>query len=173
MTAADSGRDHSSVVGDDAAEAVLAENRKRARSAGVDVAFERAVLPEFAPDRQFDIVSCLFTLGYVADVERALESLYDAVEPGGYLIVHYYNRLAQARYRTIAESPHEFLEADSPWHPETFADRFELVITGENVLSYERIHDILGRWPQSVFSVAEDAERYGAHRYEPLVYVPK
>lgn len=51
--------------------------------------------------------------------------------------------------------------------------RFELVTSGESLLSYDRIHDILGTWPRSVFSVATDTDAYGAHRHEPLVYVPK
>lgn len=161
------------VVGYDSAEAVLAENRDRAREAGLHATFERAVLPEFDPGRRFDVVSCLFTLCYVADVECALENLYDAVEPGGYLIVHYHNRLAQAQYRNIAESPHAYLDADSAWNPETFADRFALSINGESLLSYERIHEVLGTWPQSVFSVTDDTDPYTAHRYEPLVYIPK
>lgn len=160
-------------VGYDSAEAVLAENHERAREAGLDVTFEQTVLPEFDPGRRFDIVSCLFTLCYVADVERALENLYDAVDPGGYLVVTYHNQLAQAYYSDIAESPYEYLDEDSAWNPETFADRFELVVKGESLLSYERIHQVLGTWPQSVFSVADGADRYGAHRYVPLVYVPK
>ena len=160
-------------IGYDAAEAVLAENRQRAHEAGVDVTFERAVLPEFDPGRRFDIISCLFTLCYVPDVERALVNLYDAVKPGGYLIVHYHNRLAQSHYGAIAESPHEYLDEDSVWNPETFADRFELTLEGESLLSYERIHAVLGTWPQSVFSVADSADQYRAHRHEPLVYVPK
>lgn len=161
------------VVGYDSAEAVLSENRDRAREAGLDVDFKRAVLPAFDPDHRFDVVSCLFTLCYVGDVERALMNLYDAVEPGGYLIVHYHNQFAQAHYSSIAESPYEYLDEDSVWSPETFADRFELVIQGESLLSYERIHEVLGTWPQSVFSVVADADQYRAHRYEPLVYIPK
>lgn len=107
---------------------------------------------------------------YVADVESAL---YDAVKPGGYLVVHYHNRLAQAHYSNIADAPYEYLDEDSAWAPETFADRFELVITGESLLSYDCIHDVLGTWPRSVFSETGSTGRYGAHRYEPLVYVPK
>lgn len=162
------------VVGYDAAEPVLAENRRRARERTGEVpTFERAVLPEFDPGRQFEVVSCLFTLCYVADVERALAALYDAVAPGGHLVVHYHNRLAQAHYGSIAESPHEYLDENSAWDPETFVERFELVVEGESLLSYDRIHDVLGTWPRSVFSVADGADRYGAHRYEPLVFVPK
>lgn len=161
------------VVGYDAAEAVLAENRYYAHEARLDVEFKQAVLPGFDPDQRFDIVSCLFTLCYVRDIERALVNLYDAVEPSGFLVVHYHNRLAQAHYSSIAESPAEHLGEDSVWKPETFAERFELLIQGQSLLSYERIHELLGTWPQSLFSVANDADRYPAHRYEPLVYVPK
>lgn len=163
------------VVGYDAAEPVLEANRERARAQGHDgnLAFERTVLPTFEPGRRFEVVSCLFTLCYVPAVETALRALYDAVAPGGYLIVHYHNRLAQAHYRSIAESPHEYLDADSAWDPETFAERFQPVLSGESLLSYERIHEVLGTWPQSAFRVTGGAEQYGAHRYEPLVFVPK
>jgi SAM-dependent methyltransferase len=161
-------------VGYDAAEPVLAENRERANEGDVEnVAFERAVLPAFDPDRKFDLVSSFFTLCYVADVERAIRTLYGAVAPGGYLVVQYHNRLARAHYRAIAKSPREYLDESSAWDPDHFAERFALTVEGENLLSYERIHEVLGTWPRSVFSVAEGAEQYGAHRYEPLVFVPK
>lgn len=160
-------------VGYDTAESVLAANRKREQAASSDVSFEQAHLPEFDPGARFEVVSCLFTLCYVTGIERALKNLYDAVESGGYLIVHYHNRLAQAHYSAIADSPHEYLGEDSVWDPETFSDRFELVVAGQSLLSYRRICELLGTWPQSVFSVADDADRYDAHRHEPLVYIPK
>jgi SAM-dependent methyltransferase len=162
------------VVGYDAAEPVLAENRERAATANLEnVRFERAVLPSFDPGREFDVVSAFYTLCYVADVECALENLYDAVAPGGALVFTYHNRLARSQFRTVAEAPDEHLEESSPFDPERYAERFELVIEGENLLSYERIHDVLGTWPQSVWSVAESAERYPAWRHNPLVYVPE
>lgn len=160
-------------VGYDSATAVLTENRERAHEQNMDCSFEQALLPEFDPGRKFDVVSCLFTLCYIADIESALETLYDAVEPGGYLVVHYHNQLAQSHFSTIAQSPHEYLDEDSVWNPETFTDRFELVIEGQSLLSYERIHEVLGSWPQSLFSVADSVDPYPAHRHEPLVYVPK
>jgi SAM-dependent methyltransferase len=161
------------VVGYDAAEPVVEANRRRAdESDRPDVRFERAVLPSFAPDRRFELVTAFFTLCYVRDVEAALRSLYDAVEPGGHLVVTYHNRYARSVFRTFAADPHEHLSGDSAWDPDHFADRFELVIEGENLLSHERIHDVLGTWPQSVWSVAE-SERYRAWRHNPLVYVPK
>lgn len=163
-----------SVVGYDAVDAVLKENRQRARDAKCDnVAFEHTVLPAFDPDRQFDVVSSFFTLCYVADVERALTNLYDAVAPGGYLLITYHNASAQSMFQEMAESPHEYLDEDGPWKPDRFADRFELVLEGESLLSYRTIHDVLDAWPQSIWSVAENAEPYQARRMNPLVFVPK
>lgn len=162
------------VVGYDAAEPVLEANRERAAAAGREnLAFERCVLPAFAPDRQFDVVSAFYALCYVSDAERALRNLYDAVAPGGYLLFTYHNRLARAIFEGIAESPEEHLDESSAWDPDRFTERFQLLLSGENLLSYERIHDALGTWPRSVWSVAESADRYGAWRQNPLVYVPK
>lgn len=161
------------VVGYDAAQPVGEANRRRARSAEhSNLTFERAVLPRFAPDRSFDMVSSFFTLCYVEDVERALINLYQAVAPGGFLVFTYHNRLARSVFELIAAAPHEHLDDESAWDPETFEDRFEPVLAGESLLSYERIHGVLGRWPRSVWSVV-DAERYGAWRQNPLVFVPK
>lgn len=159
------------VVGYDAAEPVLETNRDRFTHN--NITFEQTTLPAFDPDRSFDIVTCLFTLCYVADIERAVQHLYDAVADGGYLVINYHNRLAHAHYTAIADNPHEVLGEDSPWNPERFTDRFALTIAGDNLLSYDRIHDILGTWPQSLFTIRNDIDAYAAHRYEPLVYIPK
>jgi SAM-dependent methyltransferase len=162
------------VVGYDAADPALEAARERTREAGrTNVSFERAVLPDFDPERTFDVISAFFTLCYVEDVERAIRALYDAVAPGGVLVFTYHNRLARSRFRAVAESPEEYLDESSRFDPDTYADRFELVLSGESLLSYDRIHDALGTWPRSVWSVAEEAERYGAWRQNPLVYVPK
>lgn len=161
------------VAGFDAAEGVLAANRRRATAASrSNLTFERAILPGFAPGRTYDVVSAFFTLCYVEDVERALENLYGAIEPGGFMVITYHNRLARSVFESIAEAPHEHLGDESAWDPATFEDRFELVLDGECLLSYDRIHDVLGRWPRSVWSVV-DAERYGAWRQNPLVFIPK
>ncbi|NHN59253.1 MULTISPECIES: methyltransferase [Halorussus] len=162
------------VVGYDAAESVLDANRERAREVGREnVAFERTVLPEFDPGRQFDLVTCFYTLCYVADTERALRNLYEAVAPGGSLVLTYHNRYARTIFEGIAEAPGEHLDESSAWSPERFADRFELVIEGESLLSYDRIRDALGAWPRSIWAVAEESDRYPAWRQNPLVYVPK
>jgi SAM-dependent methyltransferase len=133
---------------------------------------ETATLPAFAPDEQFAVVSSFFTLCYVPEIERALDALYSAVEPGGSLLLTYHNEYAQSALSSIAEQPHEHLDADGPWGPDELADRFEGVLSGESLLSYRQIHQTLGAWPQSIWSVVE-SERYPAWRQNPLVFVPK
>jgi SAM-dependent methyltransferase len=163
-----------SVVGYDSARQVLARNRKRTRNASLtNVEFERCVLPAFDPERRFEAVSCFYTLVYVAEVERALRNLYDAVAPGGLLVLTYHNRLARAQFGSVAEAPEERLDQSSPFEPRRYTERFELLIEGENLLSYDRIHDVLGTRPRSVWSVVGEDLRYPAWRHNPLVYVPK
>ena len=162
------------VVGYDAGEPVLAENRERAREQGIaNLEFEHTVLPEFDPDREFDVVFSYFTLCYVADVEQALQNLYDTVAPGGYLVCNYQNRLARAHWQQMAADPDTHLGEESSFDPDRFEERFRLLLDGENLLSYDRIHDALGTWPQSVWSVVERPDVRWAWRHHPLVYVPK
>lgn len=161
------------VVGYDAAEPVLETNRARADERGDEnPSFERAVLPDFDPDRQFEVVSSCYTLCYLPEIERAVQALYDAVEPGGYLVITYHNEYARSLFAEMAERPHEYLDKNSAWDPDHFAERFAGVIAGESILSYRKIHDLLGAWPQSLWSAVE-AERYPAWRQNPLVFVPK
>ncbi|WP_415379792.1 class I SAM-dependent methyltransferase [Halosimplex sp. TS25] len=162
------------VVGYDAAEPVLEENCERAREDGVEnVAFERTILPAFDPDREFGVVFSYFTLCYVREIEDALRAMYDAVAPGGYLVFNYQNRLARAHWQRMADNPDEFLGEDSQFDADRFEERFRLLLDGENLLSYERIHDALGTWPQSVWSVVDKPDVRWAWRHHPLVYVPK
>jgi SAM-dependent methyltransferase len=158
------------VVGYDAAASVVSENRDRAAREGVDnVRFEQGVLPAFDPGRQFDLVVCCHTLCYVADSERALRSLYDAVAPGGTLVLAYTNDLGGAHYRQVVADPPEAEDFD----PERFAERFHLAIEGESTLSYDAIHDALGTWPRSFWSVVEQPDEQWMWRNHPLVWVPK
>lgn len=163
-----------SVLGYDAAAPVLAENRTQATERGLDnVAFEQATLPEFDPEQSFELVTCFHTLVYVEENEQALSALYDAVAPGGHLVFTYHNRFAQRIFESIAENPHEHLGPDAAWDPDRFEQRFELLIEGENLLSYDRIEATLGTRPRSLWSAAPGCERYPAWRQNPLVYVPK
>lgn len=162
------------VVGYDSAEAIIKQNRTAAAERNLgNVRFEQSLLPGFDPGQNFDLVTSFFTLCYVADVETALQNLYDAVAPGGYLVITYHNRYAQALFTEIASSPEVYLDGSSSWDPDRFPDRFALVLEGESLLSYDRIHEVLGTWPQSFWSVSENTERYGAWRQNPVVYIPK
>jgi len=96
------------VVGYDAAASVLSENRERARREDVaNVRFERAVLPDFDPDREFDCVFCYGTLCHVSESERALRNLYDVVASDGHLVLGYMNRLAASHHRRALSSTDE------------------------------------------------------------------
>lgn len=162
------------VVGYDAAEPVLAENRERARDDGIDdVRFERAVLPEFDPDRQFDVVFSYFTLQYVRDVERALESLYDAVAPGGVLAFNYLNEDGRAYCLQSAADPEANADRAFVFDPEQYTDRFRALLDGDSVLTQARIEDTLGVEPRDVYAVVDRPDKQWAWHHAPLVYVPK
>lgn len=163
-----------SVVGFDAAQSILAENRSRAREKEVEnIAFERTVLPDFSPDRQFGTVFCFGTMAYVEQSTRAVEQLYDAVEPGGYLVMSYTNRNGKRHYQQVIEEPEERITQDEGFDPERFERRFELVIEGESTLSYRAIHDAIGTWPRSFWEFTDKPEEPWAWNHVPLVWIPK
>jgi SAM-dependent methyltransferase len=147
----------------DAAESVIAENRAKAASDGLDnVSFGVAALPDPDIDRQFDLVYCYATLTYVCDIERAIQCLYDLVREGGHLVFDYPNRHTRATYR-------ELLPGEVP-EEGRFEERWSLVLDGENLLSHERIHDVLGTWPRSFYA---EIDREDPPRDSPCVFVPK
>lgn len=160
------------VVGYDAAESILAENCQRASEDDIEnVHFDSTTLPDFDPDRQFDLVLCFGTLTYVAESERALQHLYEAVAPGGHLVVGYINRYGQAHYRRLVTSPEK--HPNPEFDPERFAERFRLMLDGESTLSYRQIHDALGTWPRSFWEFTEQPAEPWAWHHAPLVWVPK
>ena len=161
------------VVGYDAADSILDENCERARQDDVaNLSFERGVLPEFDPGRQYDLVFCFATLCYVADSERALDRLYDAVEPGGHLVLSYINELGRAHYRSVLEADDEEALGEG-FDPDRFRERFRLMLDGESTLSYRLIHDAIGTWPRSFWEVVDKPDEQWAWRHVPLVWVPK
>lgn len=77
------------VVGVDRSIPMLAQARKRAREAGVDVDFRRADLLAMNLERQFDLVLCMHSgLDYILDIDRlqqAFEVLRRHTREGGLL----------------------------------------------------------------------------------------
>ncbi|MFC7059568.1 class I SAM-dependent methyltransferase [Halovenus salina] len=162
------------VVGYDAAASVLDENRARAREDGMtNIGFEQAVLPEFEPGRKFETVFCFGTMAYVEESKRAVSHLYDAVEPGGHLVMSYVNSSGQQHYNQTIENPQQRMEADDNFDPDRFEERFKLIIEGESTLSYRAIHDAVGTWPRSFWEFTEKPDQPWAWDHVPLVWIPK
>ncbi|MFB6193852.1 MAG: trans-aconitate 2-methyltransferase [Halobaculum sp.] len=146
------------LVGYDRAPSVLRENRRLAAERGLDVTFRRGVLPAFEPDRRFECVTCLATLHYVREPERAIRRLYDAVAAGGRLICNYPNRHTRRAYRD---------------DPATDPDRFRPLLDGESLLSYRRIRETLGRDPRSFWKAVGADDWRSLGRTNPCVVVER
>ena len=146
----------------DAAPAVVDANREKARAEGVEnVSFGVATLPDTGIDREFDVVYCMAVLYFVRDAEAALRELWRLAAPGGYVAFTYPNRRLQAWARDLDDD--EKREA------------FSLVAAGENLLTYDRIQDVLGVHPRSYWTAVDadpDAE-YVTRTGSPAVYVRK
>lgn len=116
-------------------------------------------LPDLAVDEQFDLVYCMATLYFVADVRRALRALYDRVAPGGHLVFTYPNRYT----RVWAEAVDD----------ERKRAAFSLVRAGENLLSYEAIADAVGTTPRSYWTAVDARDAAYATERSPAVYVSR
>ena len=113
----------------DVAERVVADNRGLARERGIEnLAFTVDALPDLAVDGRFDLVYCVATLYFVADVDAALRALYDRVADGGHLIVSYPTTDLQSWVRQQDEERRAF---------------FELVERGENLTTAADIESLL------------------------------
>lgn len=175
------------IVGYDAAESVLEMNRELIRSTDcssdsdhdvdfsrssspyANVRFERTVLPAFDPGREFDVVFAYCTLCYVEESRRALRNLYDAVAPGGYLVLGY---VSERRRRHLEERFGDSAAGSSIRRFDS-GDRFQLVLDGKSLLSYRRIHDALGTWPRSIWEIADKPQDRWAWDHVPTVWIPK
>ncbi|WP_135854261.1 class I SAM-dependent methyltransferase [Halorussus salinus] len=145
----------------DATESARREARERAADHDLpNVTIEEATLPAFDPDRSFDAVYCYAVLHYVEEAARAVRNLYDAVAPGGLLVFNYPNRFTRAEWDR--ESTGDGVLADRP----DFRERFQLLLEGRNLLSYDRIEAELGARPRSFWSAA-DAEEYWSREETP------
>lgn len=131
--------------GFDISETVVAANRDHAADLGLDnVHFEVDSLPELATDRKFDVVYSIGTLFFVREGERALEDLYEHVSNGGYLVVNYPNRYLH--YEVVNE-----LDEDGQ-------SKIPLVRDRENLLTFDRVGEILGTKPRSYYNLVDGEE---------------
>jgi len=127
--------------------------------ARADVTFLVEALPDLAVERTFDLVYCVATLYFVADVEEALRALYERVAPGGHLVITYPNRYTK-------------VWAESLDDPDTRA-AFSLVREGRNLLTYADIADTLGTTPRSYWTAVDARDADYATERSPAVYVPR
>lgn len=126
----------------DVADRVVADDRELARERGLDnLEFEVAALPDAELGGPYDLVYCVATLYFVADVERALRTLFEAVDPGGHLVVSYPDRRLQEWVAEQDEEKREF---------------FELVAEGENLLTQEEVEAVLGVETRDYWDLSED-----------------
>jgi trans-aconitate methyltransferase len=137
-------------TGFDDSSGIVVQNTKRAEEMGLkNLRFKKDTLPILSTDRLFDLVICIATLHYVKDIRAGIQALYERVAPGGHLIFNYPNKFTQASYRRWAMDG----------GPERF-DRFELVIQGDNLLTVREIGQLLGKRPQSFWTlVGEEGSR--------------
>lgn len=176
VVAFDVAREHpeTTVHGYDAARSIVAENRERtARDGPENVQFEQAALPAFDPDREFELVLCYGTLSYVADSAQALRALYDAVAPGGHLVLGYVNDGFARHLRGILDDPAGHGKDPDAFDADAFETRWQLVLDGRSTLDYGAIHDAVGTWPRSFWEFTEKPAERWAWRHVPLVWLPK
>lgn len=162
------------VHGYDAATSIVAENRERASDEGVANAhFEQAALPDLDLDRQFETVLCYGTMSYVEDSAAALRALYDAVEPGGHLVLGYVNDGYRRHLQRVLDDPVAHGKDPDSFDAAEFQRRWRLVLDGESTLTYDAIHDAVGTWPRSFWEVADYPEERWAWEDVPIVWLPK
>lgn len=130
------------LYGYDPSMTALEQARERAADRGLEnVVFRKSQLPELGVDETFDVVYCLNTLHYVAEIEAAIGNLFELVRPGGLLVFTYPTEADQAWLREELEDPDEALTGSrgSDW----LQRRFQLAISGENLIDQTDLERIL------------------------------
>lgn len=131
--------------GFDISETVIAANRSHTEELGPDnVRFDVDSLPELSTDRTFDVVYSIGTLYFVRAVERAVRDLYDHVAEGGHLVVNYPNRYLH--YEVLSELD------------EAGQTNIPLVRDRENLLTFDRVGELLGAKPRSYYNLVDGRE---------------
>ena len=144
--------------GFDSSRKVLNLNRLKARREGLrNLRFHHARLPDVRTDGNYDIVICIATLHYVANIRRGVKQLHRMVRPGGYLVFNYPNRVQQAATRREARTD-----------PVVYR-RFALVLSGANLLTRGGIADLLRQRPRSFWREVGEPPRW----FNPCVVVSK
>ena len=147
----------SEFFGVDPAGSVLERNRELAADRELsNLHFRRGSLPALDLDREFGCVTCIATLHYVADIQRAIGQLLDTVAPGGTLVFNYPNRHTKQMYER---------------NPEADRERFELVLNGENLLTWGEIERIGGERPRSFWKAVEEPDWRSIGQTNPCVAI--
>jgi len=129
--------------GYDLSPSVVADDRALAAEEGLsNCSFAVAELPDLAGiDRAFDLVLCLAVLYFVRDTERALESLFDLLAPGGHLVV----TLPTAALADHADREFEGRKREA----------FSLVIDRENLLTPDDVAATVDRAPTDFWDAVD------------------
>lgn len=144
--------------GFDLSPTIVADNERVAAERGLEnIQFAVDELPHLETDRTFDIVYAVGMLYWISEIEDAIRDLYAHVSDGGHLIVNYPN--LYLHYEVVNELPAEK------------RDNAPLVRDRENLLTFDRIGEILGTSPRSYYNLVDGAE----HRELkwPIVVVDK
>lgn len=96
-------------------------------------------------------------LYWIREIEDAIRDLYAHVKEGGHLVVNYPN--LYLHYEVVNELPEEE------------RDNAPLVRDGENLLTFDRIGEILGTKPRSYYNMIDGTE-YRKLKW-PIVVVEK
>lgn len=143
--------------GFDSARSVVEQARQRAIERDIEnIQFYVDPLPNLEAERQFECVYCFNTLHYVAEVEQAIEALWERTASGGILVVNYPTPATKAAYEEEFADPDDALLGD---HDEEWLEqRNELILAGENLLTPSRIGELLGQEPQFLLELIQEHE---------------
>ncbi|WP_435156117.1 class I SAM-dependent methyltransferase [Haladaptatus sp. DFWS20] len=146
--------------GFDLSETVVRDNAQKAEEQGLDnLQFAVDSLPDLDTDRRFDVVYCVATLYFVEEPRRAIERLYSRVRDGGHLVVNYPNETSREQF------DREFEERKR--------ESFELVLSGENLISEDVIRDVTGAETQNYWKLVGGEGEEFVDSATPCVVVRK
>ncbi|MFC7133627.1 MULTISPECIES: class I SAM-dependent methyltransferase [Salinibaculum] len=141
----------------DISEHVIRDNRELAEQRDLsNISFSVRSLPDIDMGREFDIVYCMATLYFVEEIEIAIETLYNHVASGGYLIFNYPTEATRDWLRDASQQKREF---------------FSPVVSGTNLLTEKEIEHVLGTTLQDYWELVGATELQSAGH--PAVFVQR